>query len=60
MILLKVAIRERTHVVRMYHPAGRALTSDWSVNSFIMVVYENVFYSCFGKKVLTELKKKFS
>ena len=25
--------------------AGRALTSDWSVNSFIMVVYENFFHA---------------
>ena len=23
--------------------AGRALTADWSVNSFIMVVYVNIF-----------------
>ena len=25
------------------HPAGRELTSDWSINSFIMVVLENSF-----------------
>ena len=25
------------------HPAGRALTSDWFANSFLMVVYENFF-----------------
>ena len=25
------------------HPTGRALTSDWFVNSFIMVVYKNFF-----------------
>ena len=25
------------------HPAGRAFTSDWSVNSFIMVVYDKIF-----------------
>ena len=24
----------------LYHPAGRALTSGWSVNSFMMVDYE--------------------
>ena len=28
----------------LIHPAGRALTSDWSVNSFIMVVYEKSFF----------------
>ena len=27
-----------THKMRPYHQAGRAITSDWSVNSFIMVV----------------------
>ena len=26
----------------LYHSAGRVLTSDWSVSSFIMVVYENL------------------
>ena len=25
------------------HPAGRVFTSDWSVNSFIMVVYDKIF-----------------
>ena len=25
------------------HPAGRAVTSDWSVNSFMMVVCEVIF-----------------
>ena len=25
------------------HPAERTLTSDWSINSFIMDVYQNVF-----------------
>ena len=25
--------------VCFFHPAGRVLTSDWSVNSFIMIVY---------------------
>ena len=29
------------------HPAGRALTSDWSVNCFIMVVYENILLVVF-------------
>ena len=27
------------------HLTGRALTSDWSVNSFVMVVYDN-FFDC--------------
>ena len=27
----------------LQHPAGRSLRSDWSINSFIMVVYENCF-----------------
>ena len=31
----------------LYHHAGRALTSDWSANSFIMTVYEN-FLLCFS------------
>ena len=26
----------------LYYPAERALTSDWFVNTFIMVVYENI------------------
>ena len=25
------------------HPAGRTISSDWSVNSSIMVVHENIF-----------------
>ena len=29
----------------LHHPAGGALTSDWSANSFTMVVFENI-YSC--------------
>ena len=26
------------------HPAGRSVTSDWSVNIFIIVVYENCIF----------------
>ena len=26
----------------IYHSAGKALTSDWFVNSFIMLVYEKI------------------
>ena len=33
-------IRAATSEKVQLHPAGRARTSDWSVNSFIMVVYE--------------------
>ena len=33
------------------HLAGRALTSDWSANSFRIVLYENFFF----KKVQSEL-----
>ena len=25
------------------HPVGRSINSDWFVNSFIMVIYENFF-----------------
>ena len=25
------------------HPTGRVLTSDWSIETFVMVVYENFF-----------------
>ena len=25
------------------HPAGRALTSDWCPNGFVMVVYEKIY-----------------
>ena len=37
-----------------------ALTSDWSINSFIMVSMRKKYYSWFGQKILTEIKKKFS
>ena len=33
-----------------YHPGGRALISDWSENSFIMVVCENIFIRVFNRK----------
>ena len=40
-VLLKI----KTHI---NHLAGRTLTYDWSVNSFIMVVYRQFFETCFG------------
>ena len=42
---------------RLCHHAERALTSDWSVKSFIVAVYQN-FLSCFEQTVLSELEKK--
>ena len=44
--------------VGIYYLAERALTSDWSVNIFIMVVNKNSFKLCFGQKIiLIELSK---
>ena len=41
------------------NPAGRAFTSDWLVNSFIMVFHEkNILRCAFGLKILTEFGKK--
>ena len=40
----------------MAQSTGRALLSDWSGNSFIMVVYEEKFESSFVQKILTEVK----
>ena len=39
------------------HLAGRALTSDWSVNSFVMVIYENFFNLTLGRKFWLIFKK---
>ena len=36
------------------HPAWRPLIFDWFVNSFVMVVYEKIVWSCFEQKILTE------
>ena len=41
------------------HPAGRALNSDWSLNSFIMVVYDNLLAVLWTENILTELQKYF-
>ena len=32
-----------TNIAGLKHPAGRALTSDSFVNSFIIAVYDNIF-----------------
>ena len=32
-----------SHQTTPLHPVGRSINSDWCVNSFIMVVYENFF-----------------
>ena len=39
----------------LLYPAGRALTSDWSVDSFAIVVYENIFFVV--RKFWPNLKK---
>ena len=42
-------------VVKQVHPAGKALTSDWSATCFIMVIYEKKIKSHFGQKHLTDI-----
>ena len=37
--------------------AGRTLSSVWSVNSFTMVVYENIFIHVLDRKFLLKLKR---
>ena len=32
------------------HPAGRALSSDWFVNSFIMFIYEKIYGHILNRK----------
>ena len=39
-------------------PAGRAITSDWSVNSFIIVIYVNVLK--FSQNFLSKALLKYS
>ena len=42
----------------LLHPTGRALISDWSVDSFIMVVFQELLFSCtLDKKFWLKLKK---
>ena len=37
--------------ITFFHPPRRAFTSDWTVNSFVMVVYEKiVFRRAFDRK----------
>ena len=40
------------------HPAGTALSSDWSVNSFIMVVYEKKIFLKFSQNFLFNTRLK--
>ena len=42
-----------TATKRDYDTAGRVSTSDWSTNSFVLVVYENIF------KVQSEFSAQF-
>ena len=35
------AVDEKLNAI--YHPAGRSFNSNWFLNSFIMVVHENIF-----------------
>ena len=32
-----------TNIAGLKHPAARAITSDWFVKRFIMVLYDNLF-----------------
>ena len=42
------------------HPTERTLTSDWCINSFIIVVYEkNVFTSALDRKFCLNFKNNF-
>ena len=50
--LLLVAIKNQ--------PAGRALTSHWSLNALTMVVYENIFNGALDGALWPNFKKKFS
>ena len=43
---------------RLLHPAGRALTSDWFVNSLNGCLEIRIFPVMFGKKILNELLNK--
>ena len=42
----------------MKHPAGRELSSDWSVKKIIMVVYAKYFNGGLNRKVWWNLNKK--
>ena len=46
------------YIVVANHPVGRRVTFDWSVISFIMVVYKNVFkfsQNCWTKEQLNKI-----
>ena len=45
--------------IELYHPAIRALISDWPVNSFVMVqVFEKIFGCSLDRKFWLNFKKK--
>ena len=41
-----VCIRLKCYLYEIYlhHPTIRALSSDWLVNSFVIIIYKNFFY----------------
>ena len=51
-----VHFRISTHL----HLAGRALTSDWSANTFTMVVYQNFFLNFENFKNFSTIIKLFT
>ena len=44
-------------IFSIQHSVGRALSSYWATDSFIMVVYENIFSHALNIKFLFNLKK---
>ena len=44
--------------VVLLHPTGGALSSDWSVKSFIIVVYVNIFFN-FSQNLLSKVGQFF-
>ena len=55
--LIKCHRRFQTSVIGLCRHAGRAFYFDWIINSFIMVVYENVFSYVMDRKFWLNLKK---
>ena len=43
----------------MDHLAGKAHTSDWSLNNFQMGVYGNMYLIMLWTKIMTKLEKMF-
>ena len=42
---LRVFLNSWNYLSDIYHPARRALNSDWCINSFTMVVYTKIIFS---------------